>query len=323
MQSGFQGELFEADRVVIVGQDIEQFHHALDDLDGVFDFRLGRRAHHWAFVTEALRLLYQIVKWRRLSCLLVCLCRDETWIMRVGLFVTCLVDLMRPSIGFSALELLEAAGCEVVVPMTQTCCGQPAFNSGDAILARTLAEKLLAEFEHCDYLVLPSGACAAMVRVHYPELFADMPALQQRMRSLAAKTHELTDFLVNVAHWDAVTGRFDGSVTYHDSCSGLRELGIRAQPRALLSRMAGVTLQEMEGAGECCGFGGVFAARYGELSAAIAERKCACIQATGVDAVVGGDLGCLLNIEGKLRRMGDEQTKVLHIAEMLVARGLD
>ncbi|SMB24212.1 Lactate utilization protein A [Sterolibacterium denitrificans] len=243
--------------------------------------------------------------------------------MRVGLFVTCLVDLMRPRIGFAALELLEAAGCQVVVPATQTCCGQPAWNAGERAAARALAVKLLDEFEDCDYLVLPSGSCAAMVRCHYPQLVADDAALAARMAALAAKTFELTDFLVNVARLERLprASRFVGEVTYHDSCSGLRELGIKQQPRALLGKCAHVKLKEMPAAEECCGFGGAFSASFGALSAAIAEKKCANIQASGAPVVVGGDLGCLLNIEGKLRRMGDETTQVLHIAEVLAGRG--
>ncbi|MEN9356539.1 MAG: hypothetical protein RL695_710 [Pseudomonadota bacterium] len=242
--------------------------------------------------------------------------------MRVGLFVTCLVDLMRPRIGFAALELLEAAGCEVVVPVTQTCCGQPAYNAGERAAARTLAIKLLEEFAHCDYVVLPSGSCTGMVRTHYPALVADDAELSARMAALVAKTFELTEFLVQVAQVDTLPGSevLSAEVTYHDSCTGLRELGIQSQPRALLGQCRHVRLKEMNGAEECCGFGGAFSAKFGALSAAIAEKKCANIQASGANAVVGGDLGCLLNIEGKLRRMGDETTRVLHVAEVLAGR---
>src|SRR3954467_2189160 len=141
--------------------------------------------------------------------------------MRVGLFVTCLVDLMRPSIGFAALNLLERAGCEVVVPKTQTCSGQPGYNSGDRKSALALARKVLAEFEDCDYVVAPSGSCAGMIRTHYPDLFRDAPEDRERAAALCAKTYELTDFLVNVAHIDSVPGRHEGAVTYHDACAGL------------------------------------------------------------------------------------------------------
>jgi L-lactate dehydrogenase complex protein LldE len=237
--------------------------------------------------------------------------------VRVGLFVTCLVDLMRPRIGFAALRLLEQAGCEVVVPLSQTCCGQPAYNSGDRSAARALAEKVLREFEGVDYLVAPSGSCAGMIRTHYPALFAGDGELAARAASLGARTYELTDFLVNVAHLEHVPGDFRGTVTYHDSCSGLRELGVKDQPRQLLARMPGVRLEEMPAAEECCGFGGTFAVKFGDVSARLAEKKCAHIQATGADAVVLGDLGCMLHIEGRLRRMGDDKTRVLHIAEVL------
>ena len=235
--------------------------------------------------------------------------------MRVGLFVTCLVDLMRPRIGFAALRLLEAAGCDVVVPATQTCCGQPGYNSGDRKSALALARKTLREFEACDYVVAPSGSCAGMIRTHYPELFRDQPE-RDRVAALCERTYELTDFLANVAKLERVPGRFQGSVTYHDSCSGLRELGVKRQPRALLARVAGLTLKEMDEAEVCCGFGGAFAVKFGDISTHITDRKCANIAAAGTDAVVLGDLGCMLNIEGRLRRRG-ETTQVLHVAEVL------
>lgn len=237
--------------------------------------------------------------------------------MRVGLFVTCLVDLMRPRIGFAALRLLEAAGCEVVVPSTQTCCGQPGYNSGDRAGAKRLAQKLIAEFEACEYVVIPSGSCAGMIRTHYAELFADAPQWQARVQALAARTCELTDFLVRVAQLDAVPGRFDGTVTYHDACAGLRELGIKRQPRALLAKVTGLALTEMEEAEGCCGFGGTFAVKFGDVSTRIVDGKCDRIEAAGADAVVLGDLGCMLNIEGRLRRRGDAATRVLHVAEVL------
>jgi L-lactate dehydrogenase complex protein LldE len=237
--------------------------------------------------------------------------------MRVGLLVTCLVDLMRPRIGFAAIRLLEAAGCEVVVPAAQTCCGQPGYNSGDRETARALARKLLDEFEGCDCVVAPSGSCAGMVRAHYPELFRDDAGMLSRVERLCARTYELADFLLNVAKLERVPGAFDGAVTYHDSCSGLRELGVKAQPRALLAKVAGLTLREMNEPEACCGFGGAFAVKYGEISAHIAERKCANIAECGADAVVLGDLGCMLNIEGRLRRRGDLKTRVLHVAEVL------
>ncbi len=237
--------------------------------------------------------------------------------MRVGFFVTCLVDLMRPSIGFSALTLLEAAGCEVVVPETQTCCGQPGWNSGDRAAARALAEKVLDEFEGCEYVVAPSGSCSGMIRTHYPELFRDSPALAARAEKLCARTYELTDFLVRVAKLERVPGSFDGTITYHDSCAGLREMGVKSQPRALLAKVPGLDLVELNECEQCCGFGGTFSIKFGEVSAAIADRKCRNIEASGADAVVLGDLGCMLNIEGRLRRRGNTAVKVLHVAEVL------
>jgi L-lactate dehydrogenase complex protein LldE len=237
--------------------------------------------------------------------------------VRVGLFVTCLVDLVRPEIGFSAVKLLERAGCSVHVPPTQTCCGQPGYNSGDSAAARALAIKLLPEFEPFDYVVIPSGSCGAMIKVDYVDLFADDPDLKSRFDALAAKTFELTDFLVNVLRIDSLESRFTGSVTYHDSCSGLRYLGVKSQPRALLAKLPGARLTEMKDCEQCCGFGGTFALKYGDISSAIVDDKCRNIRATGADAVVLGDLGCMLNIEGRLRRSGDEKTHVLHIAQIL------
>jgi L-lactate dehydrogenase complex protein LldE len=237
--------------------------------------------------------------------------------MRVALFVTCLVDLMRPRIGFATIKLLEAAGCEVVVPEGQTCCGQPAFNSGDRAAASLLAKKVIAEFEGFEHVVVPSGSCADQIRNEYPGLLADEPDWHVRAVALAGRVHELTDFLANVARIERLPGDFHGAVTYHDSCAGLRSLGIKEQPRRLLAQLPGVELREMAGAEECCGFGGAFSVKFGEISAAIAGKKCGNACATGADAIVGGDLGCLLNIEGRLRRQGDETTRVLHIAEVL------
>ena len=237
--------------------------------------------------------------------------------MRVGLFVTCLVDLMRPSVGFAALRLLEESGVEVVVPHQQTCCGQPAYNSGDRSDARALAAKLVAEFEDCDFLVTPSGSCAGMIGTHYADLFSDDPAMTRRVGALAAKTRELTDFLVNELNVDRVPGQFTGTVTYHDCCAGLREMKVKSQPRKLLAKVAGLRIEEMAEPETCCGFGGTFSVKFGEISARLADNKCGHIIARRADAVVLGDLGCMLNIEGRLRRLGDRKTKVLHVAEVL------
>jgi L-lactate dehydrogenase complex protein LldE len=237
--------------------------------------------------------------------------------MRVGFLVTCLADLVRPSVALAAIKLLKHAGCEVAVPRTQTCCGQPAYNSGDRRTAEALARKLLDEFQGFEHVVAPSGSCAGMIRIHYPRLFADDPATRARAESLAARTRELTDFLVNVLGMETVPGRFRGSATYHDSCASYRELGIYEEPRRLLSRLPGLELREMDESMTCCGFGGTFSLKFGEISAQLSDNKCANACATGADVILGGDLGCLLNIEGRLRRRGDGKTRVLHLAEVL------
>ena len=241
--------------------------------------------------------------------------------MRVGLFVTCLVDLMRPSIGFAALRLLEAAGCEVVVPASQTCCGQPGYNSGDSAAARALALKLLKEFDDCDYIVVPSGSCAGMIRVHYPALLKDDPAVLEVDRASVAPHLPTDRFPRQCRQAQNVPGHYSGTLTYHDSCSGLREIGVQAQPRALLAKMPGVNLTEMRESTTCCGFGGTFSVKFGEISTRMADNKCEHIDQTGAGAIVAGDLGCLMNIEGRLRRRGDLDTRVLHIAEVLAGEG--
>jgi len=237
--------------------------------------------------------------------------------MRLALYVTCLVDLMRPAVGFAALRLLEATGAEVVVPAGQTCCGQPAWTAGNRGLAAELARKAVAELEGYDRVVIPSGSCADQVRNVYPQLLADDPAWAARAVAVAANTRELAQFLADEAGLTEMPGEFAGTVTYHDSCKGLRNLGIQRQPRQLLARVRGLSLEEMADCEECCGFGGAFAVRFGETSTAIVDRKCEAVAAAGADAVVGGDLGCLLNIEGRLRRRGDTTTRVLHLAEVL------
>ena len=235
---------------------------------------------------------------------------------RVGLFVTCLVDLMRPTVGFAAVKLLEEAGCRVEVPSAQTCCGQPAWNSGDSANAAKVARGLIAAFERFDYVVAPSGSCAGMIRVHYPELFADDAKWGPRARALAAKTHELISFLADARGMTRVDARLGASVTYHDSCSGLRELGVKRQPRALLASVAGLELREGKEAETCCGFGGLFCVKYPDVSAAITDVKTDDIVATGADLVLAGDMGCLMNIAGRLKRRG-AKTAARHIAEVL------
>jgi len=240
---------------------------------------------------------------------------------RVGLFVTCLVDLYRPTVGFAAVKLLEAAGCVVEVPDAQTCCGQPAYNSGDREDTTAIARATIAAFERYDYVVVPSGSCGGMIKEHYPALFQDDPEWAQRAKRLAARTWELVSFLHDVRELQGVGARYDGTVTYHDSCSGLRELGVKHQPRALLAAVAGLKLKELPDAEVCCGFGGTFCIKYPEISDKMVEAKAADILATGADTLLAGDMGCLLNMAGKLHRMQDERgtapVKVRHVAEVL------
>ncbi len=236
--------------------------------------------------------------------------------VRVGLFVTCLVDLFRPTVGFAAVKLLEEAGCTVAVPRAQTCCGQPAYNSGDRADTREIAARVIAAFEPYDYVVAPSGSCAGMIREHYPALFADDPAMQTRAQALAARTYELVSFLTDVRGVSRVAARYDGTIVYHDSCSGLRELGVKRQPRKLLATVEGLRLAELPGAEICCGFGGTFCVKYPEISDKIVSEKTADIAATGADTLLAGDLGCLLNMAGKLKREG-RPVAVRHVAEVL------
>src|ERR1700704_6537193 len=228
---------------------------------------------------------------------------------RVALLVTCLVDLFRPSVGFAAVKLLEQAGCTVEVPRAQTCCGQPAYNSGDRADAKAIARQIIAAFAGYDYVVAPSGSCAGMVKLHYPELFADDPATLAEAQDLAARTYELVSFLVDVRGTDRVAARWPRNATYHDGCSGLRELGVKEQPRRLLASVDGLTLTELPGAEVCCGFGGTFCIKYPEISDKMVTDKAA-------DSVLAGDLGCLLNIAGKLSRRGSP-VEVRHVAEVL------
>jgi L-lactate dehydrogenase complex protein LldE len=235
---------------------------------------------------------------------------------RVALFVTCLVDLHRPTVGFAAIALLEQAGCQVEVPRAQTCCGQPAYNSGDRATTRDLALGILEAFGGYDYVVAPSGSCAGMLRAHLPHLFDDDPNLRARADALAARTHELVSFLVDVRGVTTLPARHaGGSVTYHDSCSGLRELGIHDQPRRLLAAI-GATVTEMTDPDVCCGFGGTFCVKYPDISVRMVSDKTRDIVATGAETVLAGDLGCLLNIAGRLQRQG-HTTKVRHVAELL------
>lgn len=235
---------------------------------------------------------------------------------RVGLFVTCLVDLFRPSIGFASMKLLEDAGCTVEVPPMQVCCGQPAFNSGDWPATRRIARQTIEAFAGYDYVVGPSGSCMATLRKDYPEILDDDPEWRERAASLAKRSYELMSFLTDVLKVAPPEICFQGKATYHDSCSGLRSLGIKDQPRKLLSGVKGLTLTEMQDADTCCGFGGTFCVKYPEVSVKMVSDKIGNIELAGADTLLGGDLGCLLNIAGRLRRLGKD-VRVFHAAEVL------
>ena len=240
--------------------------------------------------------------------------------VRVGLFVTCLVDLVRPQTGFAAVKLLEQAGCDVVVPAVQTCCGQPAWNAGADRDAADIAKQVIAAFERYDYVVAPSGSCAGMIKRHYPEIFEKDAAWLARARALAAKTHELMSFLVRERGMTAVGAKFARTVCYHDSCSSRREMGVVSEPRTLLASVDGLTLKELPDTQSCCGFGGLFSVKYPEISERIADTKIADVSASGAATLIGGDLGCLLHLAGRMKRQGIK-VEVRHAAEVLADMG--
>jgi L-lactate dehydrogenase complex protein LldE len=235
---------------------------------------------------------------------------------RVGLFVTCLVDLVRPQIGFASVRLLEDSGCEVVVPRAQTCCGQPAWNAGADGPAIAIAKQVIETFETFDYVVAPSGSCAGMIKRHYPEVLDGDPAWRSRALALGAKTHELMSFLVKVRGVKSVPARLAGTGCYHDSCSSLREMQVRDEPRTLLRSVEGLTLKELQDPETCCGFGGLFSVKYPEISEKMADNKIADIQASGAAMLAGPDLGCLLHLAGRMERRGIA-IQVRHAAEIL------
>ncbi len=238
---------------------------------------------------------------------------------KVGLFVTCLVDLFRPNVAFSAIRLLEQAGCEVVVPEAQTCCGQPAYNNGHSRDTRAIARQVMTAFADCEYVVAPSGSCAAMLRLHYPRLFTMDAREQAKANAFAERCWELSSFLVEICGLEAGSGHYVGKVAYHDGCSGLRELQVRHQPRQLLGGISGLKLCEVADGESCCGFGGTFCVKYPQISARMADDKAKNLIATGAETVVAGELGCLLNIAGRLERLGSE-IRVYHLAEVLAGR---
>lgn len=237
--------------------------------------------------------------------------------LNVGLFVTCLVDVMRPSIGFASIELLEKANCQVTVPEQQTCCGQPAFNSGDDAGTAIVAKQIIQVFEEFDYVVAPSGSCASMIKIHFPEVFQDDPEWFSRSQALSAKTFELLSFLKDVCDLQLDPINLEADYTYHHSCSGLRDMKVTTQPKALLSAVNGLQHKELKGSTECCGFGGTFCVKYSEISNQIVTEKTENIIATEADILLGGDWGCLMNMSGKLNRDGHTAITAMHTAEVL------
>ena len=240
--------------------------------------------------------------------------------MKVSLFITCLVDQLYPNIGVSMVEVLRRVGCEVVFDERQTCCGQPAFNSGYRREAQKFARRFIEIFEDSDAeaIVAPSGSCTAMVR-HFHELFPDDEKWRERSDRIAAKTHELADFLVNVLKVTDVNASASGRFTWHDACHGLRELHLRDEPRLLLKNVKGLEFVEMTNADVCCGFGGTFSVKYPEISAGILDNKIEAIEKADVDAVVSGDASCLMQIGGRLSRLGSN-IRTMHLAEVLALR---
>lgn len=238
---------------------------------------------------------------------------------RVALFVTCLVDMFRPSVGFAAVGLLTDAGCDVEVPEAQTCCGQPAYNSGDRATTKDMAKSVIAAFEGYDYVVGPSGSCMGTVIKDYPQLFADDPGWRARAEALSAKSHEIVSFLHDVMKFEPTDARFDGTVTYHDSCSGLRSLGVKDQPRRMLGAVDGLKLKEMKDSEVCCGFGGTFCVKNPEISNKMVTDKTGNIADTGADLLLAGDLGCLMNMAGKMSREG-RPIKARHVIEVLAGQ---
>ena len=236
---------------------------------------------------------------------------------RVALFVTCLVNTIRPSIGFSAISLLKSAGCDVHVPIQQGCCGQPAFNSGDDKASLKIAKQIIATFRDYDYVVVPSGSCAGMLKKSFLDVFDSQQEDDTDARELSAKTYELLSFLVDVRKFKPKGIELEGKYTYHDSCSGFRSMGVYAQPREMLAEVSGLKHEPLVGHNECCGFGGTFCVKYSNISDEIVTEKVENIRQTGADYLVGGDLGCLMNMEGKLNRQGKNQVIALHAAEIL------
>jgi len=235
---------------------------------------------------------------------------------KVTLFIQCLVDTIYPEVGEAMVQIFRKLDVNPSCPTDQTCCGQPAFNSGYRKEARAAARHFIQVFENAEIIVCPSGSCVTMVRHHYPELFATEPRWLQRAKSLAARTYEFTEYLVDILGVEDLGAHFHGKLTYHDSCHLLRGIGVKEQPRTLLRHVEGIEFIEMNNSDQCCGFGGAFSVKYADISTAMVTDKVKNIIESGADTVVGCDMGCLMNIQGMLSRMGSK-IKVKHIAQIL------
>ncbi|MFX4301880.1 (Fe-S)-binding protein [Alicyclobacillus tolerans] len=247
--------------------------------------------------------------------------------MKVSLFITCMVDSIFPQVGVSMTKMLQSLGCEVLFPSSQTCCGQPAFNSGYSKEARSVAINMINAFQESDVIVSPSGSCVGMIRHFYPELFSDSPEWHEKALSLANRTYEFSQFLIQILKVETLGARFPYTVTYHPSCHGSRLLGIEDEPIRLLKQVEELQLIELPYAQDCCGFGGTFAVKMSEISGAMVEEKTSHVLESGASVLVGTDMGCLMNIGGRLSRKG-ANVRVMHLAELLyegrqLAKGVD
>lgn len=240
--------------------------------------------------------------------------------MKVSLFITCLADVFYPKVGMSVVEVLRKHGVEVDFPKKQTCCGQPAYNSGYHKEAKETARQWLDAFENSEYIVTPSGSCAAMIRHYYPSLFEDEPIWLEKANKLASITFEFSEFLVNVLKVELHDVSFHAKATYHHSCHMSRGLGLKEEPGKLLKQVEGLEVEDLPYCSDCCGFGGTFAAKMSDISGEMVDEKIKNIESTGAELLIGSDLGCLMNIGGRLRRTG-KPVKVMHLAEVLAEGG--
>jgi L-lactate dehydrogenase complex protein LldE len=238
---------------------------------------------------------------------------------RVSLFVTCIVDQVFPQVGIAMTEVLERLGYQVDFPAAQTCCGQPAFNSGYTAEAATVARHFLEVFRDAEYVVVPSGSCTSMITHHFEEIFKEDAKLLEETHRLSPRVWEFSKFLLEVAKVDDLGARFDGAVTYHDSCHALRELRIKEGPRRLLANVQGLTLREMEPPEECCGFGGTFCVKFPEVSGGMGRTKLESIRKTEAGTVVSIDASCLMQIQGIIDR-ARLPIRTMHLAEVLASR---